>query len=116
MGDTNIAWTNKTWNPWIGCEHVSPGCDNCYMFSDMRRYGRDPEVVTRTSVATFNRPLKWSREPAVRYIFTRSWSDFFISTADDWRGDAWDIIRRNPQTQLSDSHQAPGADTAAPTA
>ena len=27
---TNIAWCDSTWNPWIGCQKVSPGCDNCY--------------------------------------------------------------------------------------
>lgn len=27
---SNIEWTNKTWNPIIGCSHISPGCDNCY--------------------------------------------------------------------------------------
>jgi protein gp37 len=96
MGDTNIEWTDKTWNPWMGCEHVSPGCDNCYMFTDMQRWRRDPEVVTRTTNATFNRPLRWARNSAVRYIFTCSWSDFFISTADDWRADAWNIIRQTP--------------------
>jgi protein gp37 len=96
MGDTNIAWTHKTWNPWIGCEHVSAGCDNCYMYTDMRRYGRDPEAVKRTLPATFNHPLKWARDPSVRYVFTCSWSDFFHADAEDWRRDAWDIIRRTP--------------------
>ena len=32
MGDTNIAWTDKTWNPSTGCTRVSEGCDNCYAF------------------------------------------------------------------------------------
>jgi protein gp37 len=97
MGYTKIAWTHKTWNPWIGCEHVSPGCDNCYMYTDMRRYGRNPEVVKRTSPATFNQPLKWARDASVRWIFTCSWSDFFISDADEWREDAWEIIRHTPE-------------------
>ena len=26
----NIEWTTHTFNPWIGCQHVSPGCDHCY--------------------------------------------------------------------------------------
>lgn len=31
MGDeTNIAWTDMTWNPVRGCYPVSPGCGNCY--------------------------------------------------------------------------------------
>ncbi len=27
---TKIEWTNRTWNPIIGCSKCSPGCDNCY--------------------------------------------------------------------------------------
>ena len=31
MGDqTGIEWTEATWNPLVGCAHMSPGCDNCY--------------------------------------------------------------------------------------
>jgi hypothetical protein len=32
MGDTTaISWTDATFNPWIVCQHVSPGCDHCYV-------------------------------------------------------------------------------------
>lgn len=27
---TKIEWTEKTWNPIVGCSIVSPGCTNCY--------------------------------------------------------------------------------------
>ena len=27
---TRIEWTQKTWNPIVGCSIVSPGCTNCY--------------------------------------------------------------------------------------
>ena len=27
---TKIEWTEKTWNPVVGCSPVSPGCTNCY--------------------------------------------------------------------------------------
>jgi protein gp37 len=27
---TGIAWTDSTFNPWIGCTKVGPGCDHCY--------------------------------------------------------------------------------------
>ena len=30
MGETTeISWADATFNPWIGCAHVSPGCYNC---------------------------------------------------------------------------------------
>jgi len=94
MGErSGIEWTDATWNPWRGCTKVSPGCAHCYMFREQIRYGRDPEVVTR-SKTTFHAPLKW-REP--RVVFTCSWSDWFHEAADPWRDEAWDVIRQTPQ-------------------
>jgi protein gp37 len=89
---TGIQWTDHTWNPWHGCAHVSPGCDNCYMFAEKKQYGQDPEVVVR-SKTKFRDPLKW-KAPA--RVFTCSWSDFFIAEADAWRTEAWEIIRSTP--------------------
>jgi protein gp37 len=102
---TAIQWTDATWNPWRGCTKVTAGCDHCYMFRDQIRYGRDPEVVTRAAPATFNAPLKWERDlvsqargAAItpRKVFTCSWSDWFHPHADEWRPEAWNIIRQTP--------------------
>lgn len=93
MGETTgISWTEKTWNPWHGCHKISPGCKNCYMFSDKKRYGQDPNIVVR-SKTTFRDPLRW-KDPAL--VFTCSWSDWFIEEADAWRPEAYDIIERTP--------------------
>jgi len=93
MGErTAIQWTDRTWNPWHGCAHVSEGCDLCYMFAEKKQYGQDPKRVVR-SKTTFRAPLKW-KEPA--RVFTCSWSDWFIADADPWRGEAWDIVRACP--------------------
>ena len=91
---TGIEWTDASVNFWQGCHKVSQGCANCYMFTDKKRYGQDPRVVARCGDATFYAALKW-KEP--KKIFTCSWSDFFIQEADEWRPDAWDVIRRTPQ-------------------
>jgi protein gp37 len=94
MGErTNIGWTGATWNPWYGCTKVSPGCAHCYMFREQRMYGRDPEIVTR-SKTKFSDPLKWKEG---KLIFTCSWSDWFHESADAWRAEAWDIVRRTPR-------------------
>lgn len=94
MGEkTGIEWTDKTWNTWVGCRMVSVGCSHCYMFRDLARYGQNPTAIRRTKPATFNAPLRW-KESA--YVFTCSWSDFFIDRADEWRGDAWKIIKQTP--------------------
>jgi protein gp37 len=101
---TNIAWTQATWNPWMGCTKVSAGCDNCYMFRQMRQYGRDPEVVTR-SRTKFAEPLRW-KEP--RRVFTCSWSDWFHKDADAWRDEAWAVIKATPQHTYQILTKRPG--------
>ncbi len=101
---TGIGWTEATWNPWYGCTKVSAGCDHCYMFRDMKRYGRDPEKVTR-SKTKFSEPLKW-KEP--RLIFTCSWSDWFHKDADAWRDEAWEIVRQTPHHTYQILTKRPG--------
>jgi protein gp37 len=91
--NSGIDWTDHTWNPWQGCRKVSPGCANCYMYRDKARYGQDPTTVVRSKPGTFNAPLHW-KDPA--RVFVCSWSDFFIEDADDWRDEAWEIMRRTP--------------------
>lgn len=34
---TKIEWTEKTWNPIVGCSVVSPGCTNCYAMKQAHR-------------------------------------------------------------------------------
>lgn len=91
--ESKIQWTNATWNPWHGCKKVSPGCKFCYMYRDKERYNQDPTTVLR-SKTKFKEPLSW-KEP--RLIFTCSWSDWFIEEADEWRTEAWEIIKKTPQ-------------------
>ena len=94
MGNiSHIQWTDSTWNPWHGCKKVSDGCKFCYMYRDKERYGQDPTQVTK-SKTKFAEPLLWKES---RKIFTCSWSDFFIDEADEWRQNAWDIIKATPQ-------------------
>jgi protein gp37 len=108
MGEASaIEWTDSTWNPWRGCTKVDPTCADCYMFTEQRRYGRDPSVVVRCTPQTFNAPLsrKWATKRAEciadhgrHLVFTCSWSDWFHEDADPWRDEAWDVIRRCPDS------------------
>jgi len=91
--NTNIEFCDHTQNFWYGCgEQVSPGCANCYAKREMERFGMDWNVITR-SRTKFYEPLKW-KQPA--RVFTCSWSDFFHPKADQWREDAFDVIRKTP--------------------
>lgn len=91
---TKIEWADATVNFWHGCKKVSQGCKFCYMYRDKERYGHDPAKVIRATNATFFKALKWE-EP--KMIFTCSWSDFFIKEADEWRDEAWEVIKKTPQ-------------------
>lgn len=37
MAETQIEWTDATWNPVAGCSIVSAGCTNCYAMEMARR-------------------------------------------------------------------------------
>lgn len=41
---TKIEWTMETWNPFIGCDKVSPGCENCYAIRMAYRLAHMPHT------------------------------------------------------------------------
>ncbi len=91
--NTKIEWADNSHNFWTGCLKVSQGCKFCYMYRLAARYGKDGSVIYRANDDKFNEPLKW-KKPAT--VFTCSMSDFFIKEADEWRADAWKIIKATP--------------------
>ena len=68
MEYSKIEWTDHTFNPWIGCQHVSPGCDHCYaetMMDDALRQssvGSRTSKRKRTSDANWRQPVQWNAE------------------------------------------------------
>jgi len=89
-----IEWTDATWNPWIGCNKVSPGCKNCYMFRDRARFGHDPTEIRMTAKKTFTSPLRWKEG---RIVFVCSWSDFFHPRVNPaWRQMALELMADCP--------------------
>lgn len=48
---TKIQWTEKTWNPIVGCHRVSPGCINCYAERQVHR-GMAPQHKGLTVLGT----------------------------------------------------------------
>lgn len=63
--DTNIEWCDSTFNGWIGCTKISPGCDHCYAEGMNNRFkggNWGPGAQRkRTSSDNWNEPLKWNR-------------------------------------------------------
>lgn len=62
---TSIEWCDSTFNPFIGCTKVSPGCDNCYAArsTPARTLGvawGPGEPRRRTSAETWAKPKQWN--------------------------------------------------------
>lgn len=108
--NSNIEWTRHTFNPWIGCQKVGPGCDHCYAEAwDARglqrqetRWGAHAER-TRTSPANWRKPLAWNKAAQAagerHRVFCASLADVFDnhpSILPEWRADLWALIRATP--------------------
>lgn len=107
--NSKIGWTDHTFNPWIGCQKISPACDNCYAeaqnnFRKWNRAGWGPHAPRkRTSVANWRKPLQWNRQAedeGRRYrVFCASLADVFDnhdSITSGWHGDLWALIEQTP--------------------
>lgn len=86
------------WSPWHGCHKISPGCQNCYVEVLDRQFGKDASIVKR-NITNFNMPIRLTRNrqysvPAGSTVATCFTSDFFIEEADEWRKDAFAIIKK----------------------
>lgn len=108
--NSNIEWTHHTFNPWIGCTKVGPGCDHCYaevwdsrgLQQKETRWG--PHAArTRTSAANWRKPLAWDKAAAAagerHRVFCASLADVFDNHASimpDWRDDLWSLIKATP--------------------
>lgn len=108
--NSKIEWTDHTFNPFIGCTKVSPGCDNCYAehLMDTRLHkvvwGAHGERV-RTSAVTWREPIRWNARHAEFFaahgrrqrVFCASLADVFDNAVDPaWRVDLFDLIRSTP--------------------
>lgn len=107
---SNIEWTDATFNPWVGCTKISPACDNCYAEGWSKRAGRDvwgPRAERqRTKPATWNGPRKMNADADAfgaeherpRFVFCASLADVFDNRAPEGaRDDLWQLIRDTPR-------------------
>lgn len=93
MLDSKIEWTDATWNPWTGCTRShgqAPECAHCYASDQLRRFGRCPTEVRRAADRTFFAPCRWADGTRV---FLGSLMDIADPAGDDWRPEAWGVIR-----------------------
>lgn len=94
---STIEWTEKTWNPLVGCTRISPGCQHCYAetmsarLAAMAEAHPEPAGRKRHYLPVINEHHRWNnrielveealgdplawKKPAT--IFVNSMSDLF---------------------------------------
>lgn len=107
---TNIEWCDATFNPWIGCTKVGPGCDHCYAERSTParvlsvEWGPHAER-RRTSAANWSQPLQWERQHDQffathgrrRRVFCASLADVFDNQVPaSWRAHLFALIEQTP--------------------
>lgn len=120
-GDSKIPWTEYVFNPWIGCQKVSPGCLNCYASDRWAPragrtgcYGPDGQRQ-RTAEAYWRKPLAWNalaeRDGTRPFVFCGSFCDIFEWNiiygpgvtfgveSSDVLSDLWNLIEQTPNLQ-----------------
>jgi Bacteriophage protein gp37 len=86
-----------TWNPWHGCHKLSEGCRNCYVYRQDAKHEKKSGIISLNSF--FDMPIKRNKKgeykiPSRTLVFTCLTSDFFLDEADQWRPQAWEMIRQ----------------------
>lgn len=110
--NSNIEWTNHTFNPWEGCQKVGPGCDHCYAETRNARFGGGTAINwgpgaprRRTSASNWNKPLLWNKQAEAfmaqngrrQRVFCASLADVFDNAVDPaWRDDLFTLIEATP--------------------
>lgn len=91
MAESSIEWTDYTFNPWIGCTKVAPGCANCYAerdFDKRRGHAKWGPSGTRvlTSDANWRKPLAWNRKAEAEGVRLKVFCASLADVFEDWFG------------------------------
>lgn len=109
--NTKIEWADHTFNPWIGCTKVGPGCDNCYASAWDRRFAVSGHAMhwgpgqARSRTKTWGDPVRWNKQHEAFFaehgrrqrVFCASLADVFDNKVPtEWLSDLFELIRRTP--------------------
>jgi len=86
------------WEPWSGCYKASAGCDYCYFYGPYsKRCGQNTVQQTDDIRKPLAKTAKGNYKiPGGKIVATCFATDFFIPEADEWRRDAWGMIKQRP--------------------
>ncbi len=112
MAETQIEWTDATWNPVAGCSVISAGCTNCYAmqmakrleamqvekYKGLTRQSGNRTVwkgIVREDPEALSIPYAWKKP---KKIFVNSMSDLFHDKVSDaFILSVWNVMRETPQ-------------------
>ena len=106
--NSKIEWCDHTFNPWWGCQRVSPGCEHCYAEAFDKRMGGDhwgPAATRKiASDAYWKQPHAWNRKAATGIrtrVFCASMADVFEDRPElaAPRGRLWQLISDTPHLE-----------------
>ncbi len=102
--NSQIEWTNATWNPVRGCTKTSPGCKHCYAERFAERFRGVPGhpfeqgFDLRLVPEALELPRKWR---LARLIFVNSMSDLFHEEIpNDYIQRVLEVVAASPQHQF----------------
>lgn len=102
---TIIAWTDHTFNPWMGCEKVSAGCANCYAATltknrmGLALWGPPEKSRRQVTKAPWQHVRAWNNkareEGKIARVFCASLCDIFEDSpvANETRPAVFDVCR-----------------------
>ena len=104
--NSNIEWTDHTFNPVWGCTQIAPGCDNCYAKEIDQRFNKGAfwgpkNMPRRTNIQNWNKVRKWNKSAEITgqqvKVFCASMADICDKNWEPaWREDLWQLIRETP--------------------
>jgi protein gp37 len=122
---TEISWTDRSFNPWIGCTKVSEACDNCYAWTQADVMGRAAHWSGRKGLKVWGQgaeryfpngddwwrgPQRWNRQAALAGVQLRVFSADMADLFEDYRGPSerevrsrrarmWSLIEETPSLE-----------------
>jgi len=95
--ETEISWTDHTFNPWWGCVKVSPACDRCYAETFSKRVGfaesgsKFPIWGKQAGRRFFagshwSEPLKWDKNAAKEGVRKRVFCGSMCDVMEEYNG------------------------------
>lgn len=101
MAESNIEWTEMTWNPTTGCTKISAGCKFCYaevMSKRLQAMGIEKykdNFKLRIHPEELLTPYKWKKP---RIVFVNSMSDMFHKSVPlEFIQKVFKVMNENPQ-------------------